>query len=112
MTDKNHSTAHYVNRIADPRAIEHAVFALQHRLHAELVDWLPELIDPDLADGETLTNWIERHKPSGSNTEPGIFYDGADGNRYTGGGQWIAWDYHPDGSGDVIKVSQTDVTER
>ena len=59
---------------------------------------LARLAEP-LEDGETIE---DRRSELGDDddTEPGLFFDN---------GQLTAWDYDPDGSGDCIKVSESDL---
>jgi hypothetical protein len=80
--------------------VDAAYTRLKARLSADLAEALERLAGP-LRDGETHDERVEQLR-TGSQIEPGIDIDQ---------GTWLAWDYHPDGSGDVVTVTDADLTE-
>lgn len=71
---------------------------IRRRLREDLQDALCRLAGP-LEGGETAEDRADEVR-TGSEVEPGIYQEG---------GQWVAWDYDPDGSGDTIAVDESDL---
>lgn len=72
---------------------------IRARLRRHLIGALAELAKP-LDGDETAGERAERLR-SGDEMNPGVYHDGA---------QWVAWDFDPDGSGDVIDVTEGELT--
>jgi hypothetical protein len=73
--------------------------AIRNRLREELRAALAQLAEP--LDEDESAEDREEDVRTGSCEHPGVFQD-QDEN----GAPWVAWDYDPDGSGDVIEVAQ------
>jgi hypothetical protein len=71
---------------------------IRRRLREDLEEALGRLAEP-LDDDETEQDRA-RDVRTGSEVEPGV---------YSEGGEWVAWDYDPDGSGDTIAVRESDL---
>jgi hypothetical protein len=71
---------------------------IRMRLREDLQDALRRLAEP-LEDDETAEDRTDEVR-TGSEVEPGIYQEG---------GEWVAWDYDPAGSGDTIAVHESDL---
>ncbi len=83
-------------RLAETIASERV--CIRGRLGEELEDVLRRLAEP-LEDDETAEDRADEVR-TGSEVEPGVYQED---------GEWVAWDYDPDGSGDTIAVNQSDL---
>jgi hypothetical protein len=72
---------------------------IRARLRVDLRDGLARLAEP-LAEDETAEDRAAEVS-AGNETEPGLYLED---------GQWLAWDYDPDGSGDTITVYASEIT--
>jgi hypothetical protein len=76
---------------------------IRARLLRELADAKLQLDAPLEIDGETRGEREERVY-TGSDADPGVYWDG-----YMDSGTLVAWDYDPDGSGELVTVTAADL---